>query len=196
METAYGSSRTFKGRMMIYNRSLWMAILLFITITSISCKPDRYDGPYRGKVIDAETGKPIEGVVVLGVWYKEISTAGGGVSSYYDAKETVTDKDGEFEIEGVKRKIFTYIGQMNVLIFKAGYEYVGSYEWDTLKVDPRKITWEGEKPIIPLRKLTMEERRARHVDKETVPDDKQRMLINELNKEYKVLGIPPYPEGG
>jgi hypothetical protein len=32
------------------------------------------DGPYKGKVIDAETGKPLEGVVVLGVWYKELST--------------------------------------------------------------------------------------------------------------------------
>jgi hypothetical protein len=85
---------------------------------------------------------------------------------------------------------------MDVLIFKAGYEYLKS-TWRGLKVDillREKIKWEGSKAIIPLRKLTIEARKKRHADKETIPDKKQRLLIEELNKEYKELGIPLYPE--
>jgi hypothetical protein len=164
-----------------------------LSLTSASCYPIHHDGPYTGKVVDAETGKAIEGVVVLGVWYEEIATAAGGVGSYYDAKETVTDKDGEFEIQGVKRKIFTYIGQMNVLIFKAGYEYVGSYEWDTLKVDPRKIRWEGGEPIIPLRKLTVEERKRSLGPPDPpseAPFEKVQLMLRELDKDSVEQGLP------
>jgi hypothetical protein len=31
------------------------------------------DGPYKGKVIDLETGEPIEGAVVAGAWILEFS---------------------------------------------------------------------------------------------------------------------------
>jgi len=130
--------------------------------------------------------------VVLGVWYKEIATVAGGVGSYYDAKEAVTDKNGEFEIKGKGLRVLTNIGPMHVLIFKTGYEYIGPYMWETLRVDPRKIIWEGEKAIIPLKRLTMEERKSRLFGKENVPDEKQRLLIRELNKERLSLGLSPY----
>jgi len=173
-------------------------ILLLLMCFASGCYPIRHDGPYKGRVVDAETGKPIEGVVVLGVWYKEIATAAGGVGSYYDAKETVTDKNGDFEIKGKGLRILTNIGPMHVLIFKAAYEYIGSGLWDSLKSDggllKKKITWEEKRAIIPLKKLTMEERKKRYVDKETIPDEKQKRLIKELNREYNALGIPLYPE--
>ena len=50
------------------------------------------------------------------------------------------------------------------LFFKAGYEYLGPYSWEAFKEGPvlsPKIKWEGEKAIIPLRKLTLEERQKR-----------------------------------
>ena len=41
----------------------------------------------------------------------------------------------------------------------------------------------------------MEERKRRHTGKaDIVPDAKQKLLIRELNKEYKEMGIPLYPE--
>jgi len=159
------------------------------------CYPVRYDGPYEGKVVDADTGQPIEGVVVLGVWYKQIATAAGGVSSYYDASETVTDKNGEFKIQGLGLKIFSNV-YMNVLMFKAGYEYMGSFMWDSFKEDEilkAKIRWEGEKVVVPLKQLTTDERKKHHPDKELIPDKKQQLLIKELNKEYRELSIPLYP---
>jgi hypothetical protein len=125
----------------------------------------RYDGPYKGKVIDADTGKPIEGAVVLGVWYWLASVGGGGgFSKYYDTQESVTNMDGEFVIKGLGLKILTTIDSMNVLIFKAGYKYIGPGPWESFKLDGgllnKKITWEGNKAIIPLRKLSMEDTTA------------------------------------
>ena len=97
---------------------------LFFICTAGCAYPIRYDGPYQGRVIDAETKQPIEGVVVLGVWYKEEPNVAGSTSTFYDAKETVTDKNGDFKIPGMGLKILSNVGTMNVLIFKAGYEYM------------------------------------------------------------------------
>lgn len=174
-----------------------LLVMLVMQFTAGCAYPIRYDGPYEGRVIDADTGKPIEGVVILGVWYKEEPTVAGAVSSYYDAKETVTDINGEFEISGLGLKIMSNVAPMYVVIFKAGYEYLGLMPWISLQEDmllSKKIKWEGEKAIIPLRKLPMEERKKRLFGKENIPDEKQKLLIREMNKEKRELGKPTYPD--
>jgi protocatechuate 3,4-dioxygenase beta subunit len=93
----------------------------------------RYDGHYEGRIIDADTGQPIEGVVVLGVWYREYPGAGGAVHEYYDARETVTDQNGEFKIEGLGLLVMSNIIPMDVLIFKAGHTHYGLMTWKGLK---------------------------------------------------------------
>jgi hypothetical protein len=178
---------------MLMRKLSGVILLWFLLCFATACYPIRYDGPYKGRVIDAETGNPIEGVVVLGVWYKEIATAAGGVGSYYDAKETVTDRNGEFEIKGMGLRVLTNIGPMHVLIFKAGHEYFGMYPWDTLKVEPRKITWEGSKAIIPLKKFTSEERKTSETFPPSppiqAPEDKTRLIMTEIYKERKERGL-------
>ena len=150
----------------------------------------RYDGLYEGKIVDAETRVPIEGVVVLGVWYKEAPTVAGAVSSYYDARETITDGNGDFKIPGKGLKILSDVGAMNVLIFKSGYEYIGLWPWETFR-NMEKILWEGEKAIIPLRKLTMAERResATFPHDAGTPEEKAKMMIEEMRKERKERGL-------
>lgn len=168
--------------------------IIFLAIVTASCYPVRYDGPYKGRIVKAETGEPLEGVVVLGVWYKETVSPGGGVSSYYDAEETITDKDGEFEIQGKGLKIMSSVGPMHVLIFKAGYEYVGMYPWETLKVDTRKVTWEGKKAIISLKQLNMEERQ-KGLGPPSPPHEAEKgdivQMLNEINKDRSELGLNP-----
>jgi hypothetical protein len=176
-----------------------VAILnILLVLATFTCAYGiRYDGPYSGRVIDADTGAPVEGVIVLGVWNTEQTTPGGAVHSFHDARETVTDKNGEFEIPGMGFMILENVTPMDVLIFRAGYEHIGMGSWTSLKEDlilRKKIKWEGTKAIIPLKKLTMEERKKRHIDKETFSDKKQRLLIKEINREYKDIGIPLYPE--
>jgi hypothetical protein len=157
-----------------------------------SCYAARVDGPYEGRVIDADTGAPIEGVVVLGTWSKEYRGAGGAVSKYHDAMETVTDKNGEFKIEGLGLQVISNVLPINVLIFKSGYEYESGF-WTALKKYAKKVKWEGNKAIIPLKKLTMEERKksATFPPSPTTqaPEEKIKMMMEEIRKERKERGL-------
>jgi hypothetical protein len=177
------------------NRFLIIFIVLLLIVMDGCGYLARYDGPYKGKVVDADTGKPIEGVVVLGVWYKETPTPAGAVSSYYDARETVTDKNGEFEIPGMGLKVLSTVAPMNVLIFKAGYKYESGL-WESLKDSDyykRKVKWEGKKAIIPLKKLTMEER-VKQIGPPSLPSEapfeKVRLMLLEIDKNDAERGLP------
>jgi hypothetical protein len=173
-----------------------LIIMCLIIVGSLLWFLTWYDGPYKGGVIDAETGKPIEGVVVLGVWYKELPSPGGTVGSYFDAQETVTDKNGDFEVKGLGLQIIT-VSEMHVLIFKAGYEYIGPGLWDSFKIDPifkKKIAWEGKKAIIPLRKLTMEERNKQGSADfpSQISPEKMVLMLKEINNDRLERGLAPY----
>ena len=120
--------------------------------------------PYPGKVIDAETGDPIAGVVVLAEWYRRPTIFGSMHDTFYDAREVVTDANGDYTMPSMGLRFLSTLNLPRFLFFKAGYEYLGPYPWETFKEDPilsPKIKWEGEKAIIPLRKLTLEERKKR-----------------------------------
>lgn len=178
-----------------------LSVIVVLISSGCGIAAVRYDGPYEGRVIDADTGQPIEGVVVLGDWSREHISPGGATHTFYDAKETITDKNGEFYIEGMGLEILSNVTPMDVLIFKAGYEYLGS-PWESLKkskylIEKRKIKWEGNKAIIPLRKLTMEERRKQGTPSfpsEAYEKKRMPLLIKEINKEEKFFGRQPYPE--
>lgn len=174
---------------------LTIFILLPLMVASASCYPVRYDGPYKGKVVDAETRKPIEGVVVLGVWYKDLPSPGGTVGSYFDAHETVTDKNGDFEVKGLGLKILSNVSTMHVLIFKAGYQYIGMGMWESLKLEggllEKKVAWEGERAIIPLRKVTMEERKSPPDPPSEALFENVRLMLKEIDRDDIERGLQP-----
>ncbi len=150
-----------------------------------------YEGDYHGKVIDAETLQPIEGAVVLGVWSKGYHGAGGIAHEYYDARETVTDENGEFTIKGMGPRAMTHLKKMNIVIFKVGYEevglQVGIFE-EMQSTIGTHVKWEGNKAILPLEKLSLEQRRKRlrlHVGAD-VPLKKQK-IIKRTNLKKKNL---------
>ncbi|MBI4697892.1 MAG: hypothetical protein HY758_03005 [Nitrospirae bacterium] len=199
-----------------------LAASILIVLTISSCYAARVDGPYEGRIVDADTREHIEGVVVLGTWSRVTVTPGGGVSSYYDAIETVTDKNGEFKIKGLGLKIMSNVAPMDVIIFKAGYEYAGGGPWEGLKnrgwkgyeesydpvkkikisreiYDPKKkVKFEGNKAIIPLKKLTLEERR-RDMGTPSPPSDaakeKISLILKEINKDRAEQGLNPIDVG-
>ncbi len=177
--------------------------LLGILIFSGCSSAVRVDGPYEGRVMDADTGQPIEGVVVLGVWYTEMATPAGATHKFYDARETVTDKNGEFYIQGMGTQILSNVIPMDVTIFKTGYEYLAT-PWESLKtsqylIQKENIRWEGAKAIIPLKKLTIEERLKQvlpniYLEERTeegitnlyIPHN-IKLIIKEINKEEESL---------
>ena len=130
----YGESVLSKGGSSV--RKLCLAIVvLFMTATNVLSADFLYhsDGPYKGKVIDLETGEPIEGAVVAANWYL--------THRFCDAKETVTDKNGEFILP--KGSCFSFWPfteiSARVVVFKPGY----------LGYEPLGSTFEERKARMP-----------------------------------------------
>ncbi len=109
---------------MIMKTVLLSLIILLFTATGCAAF---IRGPFSGKVIDAETKEPIEGAVVVVIWDKAIYGSPGGPSSYFqDAKETLTDKEGNFYIEKYYGFTINPLARirnasLSLLIYKPGY---------------------------------------------------------------------------
>lgn len=180
----------YRRKLITWTAMVLSAFLLFLS-HSASAAIFRFDGPYEGKVIDAETGKPIEGAVVLGVWNRIHSNVAGWNTEFFDAVETVTDKDGNFYVRGLGPLFMSNIDDMNMVIFKVGYEHLAC-SWKSLKIDyylKGIIKWEVNKAIIPLNKWTREQRLHRFGDYSVqIPNNRKKLLIKEIEKEEKSIG--------
>ncbi|GBE53868.1 hypothetical protein BMS3Bbin15_00014 [archaeon BMS3Bbin15] len=72
-----------------------------------------------GIVVDAETGKPIDGAVVLVEWtYTSGKWMGLRSTSSYKVVERVTDKEGKFTVSGVFNPL---VNPPTVVVYKKGY---------------------------------------------------------------------------
>lgn len=152
-----------------------------------------YEGAYLGRVIDEETREPIKDVVALGVWYDEHVTLAGGWSEYYDAREAVTDENGDFLMPGQGFRALKGL-DMVLTVFKAGYSYErglwGSFMHPARK---QKFKMDGGRLVIPLRKLSMEEQK-----KQESPDfpsktqgKKIKLYLQEINESRAEQGLRP-----
>lgn len=74
-------------------------------------------GTLKGKVIDAETGEPIEGAVAIAEWTK---TKGLGLTYTKSMKvvEAVSDKEGNIELEGCYSP---FVNPPHLTIYKKDY---------------------------------------------------------------------------
>jgi hypothetical protein len=196
---------------------LFILVVIITTLCTSGCMHAvRYDDVYRGKVYDGETKEPIEGAVVLGVWYKVSPSPGGAVDYYYDSKETVTDKNGEFSIAGMGLRVLSNLTPMSVMVFKAGYSAEESSTWESIKtieeyegpvyakiIDKETFPYKGKftKDYIsymdengianfPLKKLALKERRTPGLP--SVPEGKIPLMMNEINKDRIEAGLRPF----
>lgn len=167
---------------------------------------------FKGKVIDAGTKEPIEGVVVVAIYKKHtlISGPGGGGTSIVKIRETLTDDKGEFHIPS-----YTTIIQPNsiedrveCIIYKPGYgSYPGLQINPPMPADPEDFfSGESGRPgtvridnktfkyltgIIELPKVTTREERLRAMP--ATPTDYRSkelpLLFKAINEENKRLGL-------
>ena len=168
----------------------WLCLACVVFVCS-GCVLARIDGPYEGRVIDAETNQPIEGAVVNATWFKEEATPAGSVSTYHDSYEILTDKNGDFHIPGKGLLVLTEIRDMDLSIFKASYEqFPENSPWSGLKEwgPDDRITWRGEKGTFKLRRLTLEERRNRTLGFPEGPHKRIKMFVKERNLENIAIG--------
>ena len=117
--------------------------------------------PFSAQVVDAETGKPIEGAIVVANW----ELVRGGLDGAHhvgqlEVKEAVTDANGRFAFEGFTRLNPTLAELRNadprVLVFKGGYDaqvyYSTILEPQDYPGPRRKAAVDGQ--VLKLSKLT------------------------------------------
>lgn len=165
-------------------------------------------GPWKGQIVDRETGQPIAGAIVLAIW----TVRGWGEihpeDEFHSAVEAVSDAEGRFVIPehtATPTKPLTAIRGPQVVIFKAGFgawEFQGAPYYavaeDSSARDQRiKHAWEAferEGTVFQLRRYAdLQERRAwlGRVRPLSVPDDKIPRLLQALDEENISLGESP-----
>ena len=109
--------------------------------------------PTEGWIIDADTKKPVEGVIVVANWQLHKSTMGGKrPPDHPNIMETTTDNDGLFYFEGWGQKTalwgFFIDRDPELLFYKKGYEYHSLKNTQRTEIDTSKVrqsAWNGKK---------------------------------------------------
>jgi hypothetical protein len=87
-------------------------VILFLFMTT-SC-----EGTITGIVVDAETGQPIEGAIILVEWTQAKGLPGMSYTESYKVVEVVTDKEGKTSISGVDN---LFVDPPDITVYKKGY---------------------------------------------------------------------------
>jgi hypothetical protein len=187
-------------------RNIILHWFIFLTIC-LNCGVAIAGGPWKGKIIDVETKESLEGAVVLAVWDRVYRTPYGSSSYFYEAKETLTNKAGEFEIPSYipinLLPIISYMRGPEFTIFKPGYGSVnrlalGGYfaceaqEIQDFEIEGKRYRFTQGVIELPMLK-TREERRKGQPSPEGDKKDwkKQRELIKALRQEWEYLTGEP-----
>lgn len=107
--------------------ALWRLIEVAIVAAFLNCisVSDVWAQTYRGRVVDAETGQPLEGAVFVIVWNKKLIVTMNGSRTFHSAKEAMTDEKGEFSVggsPGIDWNPFTYVVEdPSIAIFMPGH---------------------------------------------------------------------------
>ena len=191
-----------------------IVLLLIFTVWGFICSL-AYAATFKGKVIDADTREAIGGAVVVAVWHEATSTISGASTRLKDVKETLTNKDGEWSIEGSAGRwggaitamytFFTgsyYTRPPEFIVFKPGYcSWPEGFKIDScrgkLKPSGNDKVADGEPVELP--RLTSREARLRSLptyiygDSKYTPEEflaKQKEFLRLINEESRNLGLP------
>ena len=154
-------------------------------------------GPYRGRVVDADTKQPLAGAAVLAVWYWEGPGLGHPREGFHDAVEVLTDANGEFVIP--RKTHFIMLAEMDEPHFVIYYPGYGSFPLHN--VQPTGAALDSafrEHTVVELPRLNTRKEREEHASLSVVtwppPDEKMPNLIQLINQERRALGLEPYTE--
>jgi hypothetical protein len=94
-------------------------LCLLVVLTGCRSGQEQW-GPFRGQVVDAETGAPIANAYVTVLWIREPPNF-HFTQLFYDAQETVTDAKGLFEIPRRTHLLTAFVDAPRVGVFAPGY---------------------------------------------------------------------------
>ncbi len=165
-------------------------------------------GPWKAQVVDQGTKKPLEGVVVLAVWYRRYASVGGWAGGgYYDSEEVVTGPDGRFVIPA--RSTFTFLPFLTIIegpyfyIFKPGYgrwQFQGADTWEGYERSDRfraaKARLEGDGAVMELPPLKTREERREFLSYASPPGEgtpaaRMPRYLEAIDGERVFVGFPP-----
>ncbi len=151
-------------------------------------------GPFRGKIVDAESGKPIAGAVVLMIWLKLVYAFVQTNTEFYDAREAVTGPDGAFEIPRLDPPFFRFrIITYGPKVFAPSY---AEHRWVVTPPTGQALI---DPTVIEMRRLkTREEilQKSHFYPPSQVPEDRMPEYIRAINKEREMLGLKPIGQPG
>ena len=163
-------------------------------------------GPYRGRVIDAETKEPLAGAVVLVYWIRNAPGIGHGpAQSFLGAEEALTDERGEFIVAENPPSNwipFTWRSLPNFIIFQPGYGYFPRHFATTPPLPPTGFEgllkiMEKQPVVFELPRLTSSATLPEAVyllPPSTVPADSMPNLIRLLGSEGRPIPPPSPPK--
>jgi hypothetical protein len=184
-------------------RTTMVVMVVMVSVLSPACSLAA--GPWKGQVVDGETRKPLEGVVVLALWLKHYpGLHGPTVGEYYDSAEVLTDADGRFKIESRwTLNPFVSYDKPELYLLKSGYgrwqfrDY-DKYSKDTFEQQKQiKGEWEQlagngvvlELPLAKTREQKLES--IRSLEPLHVPSYRMPKYLAALNRERERLGLQP-----
>lgn len=178
-----------------------LLLLLFVAALNGGCAITHEYGPYRGKVVEKETGEPIEGAVVFLRFYTGSGNIGGMTSHYADAVETLTDAEGGFMIPPHRvntfRLLHGWVKEAYTIVFKPGYGAFPRHRESEPELDYGALP-ANEPVTIKLPKLETREERKRNLWNisftSDVPHKKWRNLFEYRNIESIEVGLHPYKD--
>ncbi len=183
------------------HRLVWATIFLIVSCVFTS-PAAAFFKDYKGKVIDADTKEPIEGAVVVAIWIREVSHFNVTDEIFKKARETLTDKNGEFSIKPYHHYSLRPLSKLRLewVIFKPGYasfpQAIHTYRWHP------KVKWQLDSgkifrphTIVALPKLKTKEERRKYLigppASSLVPYKEVPLLVEAINVERVNLGFQP-----
>jgi len=179
--------------------TMWLLLLSSVMPLTTGCAVYHYYGPYYGKVIDADTKQPLEGAAVLAVYYTESYGLAGSTDNYLDAQETVTDRNGEFQIPALHsiafRPLQAFESYTWFKIFKPGYGCYPEYKKSMPMFVPNGSLPANTLVIIKLPKLRTRNERleSQRCEPVLIPIAKYKQFRSVINIERQSLGLEPIP---
>jgi hypothetical protein len=141
----------------------------------------------HGRVVDADTGQPIQGAAVVADWKLYGGGMGhGGHRSSMLVEETVTDSNGEFRFGKWGPKLRPYYGILDtapwLVIFKSGYEQRFLPNDQDSNWIVRRSDWNGHQIELTVFRGTPQER-LNHLDLALTNSDGRPVTLREILKE-------------
>jgi len=174
-----------------------LALLAFLSLTALY----HCFGPYHGRIVDAATGEPLAGAVIL-VRFETCTYQGGEiVNRFADAVETETDGKGDFSIPSHRvflfRPLHQWIPEAMTLVCKPEYGCFPKFRGSTVEGKTLSTLPENERVTIRLPRMETPEQRKENLSyiyAPQVPEEKMPRLLQIKRNEADQVKMEPLAE--